>query len=278
MTPSFEDRLRGAIRGQFVGDAASLGAHWIYNLIEMKRAYPSGVQEFEAPLEGHYHYGKRPGEFTHYGDAALLMLQSVAELGRFDPVDFGKRFVEKFGSRSYKGYIDKATRGTLENKTAFEETNPGKPFDFQQGADDDQLATVSRLAPVVVAHLRDEDLMSVVESATRVCQNNPRAVAYNQAHALILVELLQGRDVHSAMHRAEEIIAKDPVYGAEIRKKIRAAMAVTSKSATDATMEFGQSCPLISSFPSSVQCFVKHSDSFQETILSTIRADRKSVV
>src|ERR1041384_3006972 len=200
MMLSLDDRLGGAIWGQFVGDAASLGAHWIYNLSELKRAYPDGVHGFEPPLEGHYHHGKRPGEFTHYGDAALLMLQSVAELGRFDPVDFGKRFVEKFGSCSYKGYIDKATRGTLENKAAFEEANPGKIFDFQQGADDDQMATVSRLAPVVVAHWRDENLLRVVESATRVCQNNPRAVAYNQAHALILVELLQGRDVHSGMH------------------------------------------------------------------------------
>src|SRR5688572_10477103 len=124
MTSSFEDRLRGAIWGQFVGDAAALGTHWIYNLTEMKRAYPGGVQGFETPLEGHYHYGKHPGEFTHYGDAALLMLESVAGLGRFDAIDFGRRFVGKFGSGAYKGYIDKATRGTLENKAAFEEANP----------------------------------------------------------------------------------------------------------------------------------------------------------
>ena len=47
------------------------------NLTELKRAYPDGVHGFEPPLEGHYHYGKRPGEFTHYGAAALLMLQAV---------------------------------------------------------------------------------------------------------------------------------------------------------------------------------------------------------
>src|SRR5215210_2832033 len=201
---NIEDRFRGAIWGQFVGDAAALGAHWIYNLSELQRTYPDGIHGFEAPAEGHYHYGKQPGDQTHYGDAALVMLESVAELGRFDPKDFGTRFVAHFGSEDYKGYRDKATRGTLENYSLFTEAHPDTEFDFQQGADDDQLAGPSRIAPVVVAHSHDEQLLGVVESATRVCQNNERAVGFIKAQALILAELLQGRDVHSAIHRAEE--------------------------------------------------------------------------
>jgi ADP-ribosylglycohydrolase len=49
-------------------------------------------------------------------------------------------------------------------------------------------------------------------------------------------------------------------------------MDATLKKVTDATMEFGQSCPLASSFPSSIQAFAKNPDSFEETILATIRA------
>jgi len=60
------------------------------------------IKGFETPREGHYHFGKKPGEFTHYGDAAFVMLVSVAELGRFDAADFGKWFVRKFGSPDYK--------------------------------------------------------------------------------------------------------------------------------------------------------------------------------
>ena len=33
--------------GQFVGDAAALGTHWIYNLTELQRLYPSGIGGFE---------------------------------------------------------------------------------------------------------------------------------------------------------------------------------------------------------------------------------------
>ena len=77
--PTPQDRLRGAIWGQLVGDAFCLGSHWIYNLTELEKSFPGGVQGFEAPLEGHYHFGKQPGEQTHYGDGALVMLESVAE-------------------------------------------------------------------------------------------------------------------------------------------------------------------------------------------------------
>jgi ADP-ribosylglycohydrolase len=36
--------------------------------------------------------------------------------------------------------------------------------------------------------------------------------------------------------------------------------------------EFGQSCPLASSFPSAVHCLVKHQDSFEEAMINNARA------
>lgn len=272
--PTPQDRLRGAIWGQLVGDAFCLGSHWIYNLTELEKNFPGGVHGFEAPFEGHYHFGKQPGEQTHYGDGALVMLESVAELGRFDANDFLKRFAEKFGSADYTGYCDKATRGTLDNLRVWHEEHPGQAPDSQNGADDDQLATASRLASVVVAHLHDPDLLVEAERATRVCQNNERAVVYMQANAMILRDLLNGRDLHSALHRAEEgIISVDERRGTEVRRKIASAMNASLKSVHDATVdEFGQSCPLASSFPSSIHCAVKHSESFRDAITANARA------
>ncbi|RYD77676.1 MAG: ADP-ribosylglycohydrolase family protein [Verrucomicrobiaceae bacterium] len=272
--PTPRERLAGAIWGQLVGDALCLGSHWIYNLTEMEATYPGGVHGFEAPKEGHYHFGKQPGDQTHYGDGALVMLESVAELGRFDENDFLQRFAAKFGAAEYSGYCDKATRGTLENLSVWREEHPNQPIDAQNGADDDQLATASRLAPVVIAHLRDPDLLKVAERATRVCQNNERAVIYMQGNALILQDLLGGRDIHSALHRTEEkIVSLDPRRGVEVRRKIAAGMNASLKSVHEAIVdEFGQSCPLASSFPSSVHCIIKHSDSFRSALLENARA------
>ena len=147
-----DDRLRGAVWGQFVGDAAALGTHWIYDLAELRSKFPRGVIGFEAPIEGHYHFGKKPGDQTHYGDGALVLLESIASSGRFDARVFGEAFVLRFNPETYSGYLDKATKGTLENFHSFRIANPDRGFDFQQGADDDQLAAASRIASLVVRY------------------------------------------------------------------------------------------------------------------------------
>jgi ADP-ribosylglycohydrolase len=268
-----EDRLRGAVWGQFVGDAAALGTHWIYDLTELQQLYPSGIDGFEAPKEGHYHFGKKPGDQTHYGDGALVLLESLANEGKFDARAFGRSFVEAFRPGAYSGYIDHATRGTLENFKAFAESNPVDNFDFQQGADDDQPAAASRLAALTVRYWNDASLLIVVEQATRVCQNNDRTVAYMKFNTLLLSELLHGRDVHTALRRAEEQkVALEPQLGQEIRRKTREALEETQNEVSEATLTFGQACPLPNSFPASIHALLKHTDDYERAILATLRA------
>lgn len=268
---AIENRLRGAIWGQFVGDAAALGTHWIYDLDELRGQFPSGVNGFERPEKGHYHFAKQPGDQTHYGDGALVLLESIADRGRFEAKDFGRKFVETFKLGVYSGYIDQATRETLENYSGFVEGNPGTQFDFQHGGDDDQLATASRLASLVVRHRRDRDLLSLVESATRVCQNNSTAVAHMKFNALLLLELFDGRDVPKAVHNVEEqIVSMD--LGSEVRKKSQKAMEAVRAEVVEATLAFGQSCPLEHSFPSALHALLKYADNFKTSILATIRA------
>jgi ADP-ribosyl-[dinitrogen reductase] hydrolase len=267
-----EDRLRGAVWGQFVGDAAALGTHWIYDLGELQQLYPGGINGFEAPKEGHYHFGKKPGDQTHYGDGALVLLESLAREGKFDAKAFGRSFVEVFRPGAYSGYIDKATRGTLENFQAFTESNPVEKFDFQQGADDDQLAAASRLAALTIRYWNDPSLLSVVEQATRVCQNNDRTVAYMKFNALFLSELLDIPDVHVALLRAEEqLLLLEPQHGQEIERKTREALEKTLNESIEATLTFGQG-PLPKSFPSSIHALLKHTDDFESAILATLRA------
>jgi ADP-ribosyl-[dinitrogen reductase] hydrolase len=270
---STEDRLRGAVWGQFVGDAAAMGTHWIYDLSELEQLYPGGIVGFEAPKEGHYHFGRKPGDQTHYGDGALVLLESLAQEGKFDTKSFGRSFVEAFRPGVYSGYIDHATSGTLENFKTFIKSNPTENFDFQQGADDDQLAAASRLAALTVRYWRDPTLLSVVEQATRVCQNKDQTVAYMKFNALLLSELLHGGEVEIALRRAEEqTVAVEPQLGQEISRQIGQAEAQTKNEVLAATLTFGQACPLPKSFPSSIHALLKHADDFQRAILATLRA------
>lgn len=280
MDNQLKDRIRGMVLGQFLGDAASLGSHWIYNTKDIETTYPDGITGFEAPTEGHYHAGKTSGEQTHYGDAAWVLLQALKETESLNITHFGQLFVEKMDPKQgYAGYFDAATRGTLENYLNHIEVS-AEPYAFQEGADDDQLATISALAGFIAFYVVrsggvPEDRTAVlaqVETLCRVRQNNDRAVAYNQAHARLLLELLAGRDIHSAFHHVEEQLETDSKLDREARRKIKEAFTLKHKTVIEATDSLGQSCPLICSFPSAVHATAKHNEDFTDAVLNTIRA------
>ena len=269
---TLEDRVRGALWGGLVGDAFCLGSHWIYSLDELAKRFPEGIAGFETPSPGHYHYGKKSGDFTHYGDAALLMLASVAQRGCFDAVDFGSRLIRLMVEENYAGYRDHATKGMIENYLAYLKSNPATPFDYQQGADDDQPATVTHLAPVVVTHLNDPDLLGTVARATCVCQNNGRAIAFAQAAALILRNLFNGATPEIAVAETRKIIKSPDKAWSEVNRRMKVACAARILTPFDATILFGQSCPLYSSFTGALHTTLTCSDDFAHAVSSTANA------
>ncbi len=288
-SPTLADRIRGCLWGQLIGDAFCLGSHWIYNLGEMQQRFPDGLKGFESPFEGHYHYPKQPGEMTHYGEGALLVMESVAQQGRFDRHDYWLRYLEHFGSPEYTGYLDRATRVTLERFAEFEEANPDTPFPAESGADDDEMSNVTRLAAVVIAHREDPTLLDIIETFVRVCQDNDKAVAYAKADAIVLRDILNGTDFHGAFDHARQIAqGLDPEHGYEVRRKIEAGMSSslefelrqdlgekmgsTYDQAVLAIQKLGQSCPLPQSFPAATICAAKHAHSFPDAIIANARA------
>jgi len=269
---SLAGRIAGAVWGQFVGDAFCLGSHWIYDLDELERLFPGGPQGFDPPAKGHYHFGKEPGELTHYGDAALLLLRSLMERDGFDAADFGSRFVALMECPAYKGYRDHATKGTLANYRAFREAHPDAAYSFQEGADDDQPATISRLAPLAARYFHSSDYLLQVERATRVCQNNDRAVVYLKAHAVILRELFLGHPLDDAFKKAVEQMGGEGPLGAEVSRNITEAYSSRTLPVRTVTARFGQSCPLANSFPAAVHCALHHADDFSEALKATAAA------
>ncbi len=262
--PPLKSRLHAAIWGQFLGDAAALGTHGIYDLDEMTARYPGGIEGFELPKPGHHHDGKQSGDQTHYGDAALLLLESLAAWGgEFRERDFGMRITSFFGSPICRSYRDHATQVTLEHWAQ-------EPENFQNGADDDELATTSRLAPVVVSyHDRSApERLDAIRRLTLVTQNNPVAVACATAHAVLLDHLLRGTSFPDAFEhtRKSADVSCDGSDYFEFAHMLRGLDVVT------ATGRFGQSGPLPQSFPSALHAAFCHHDDFTTAILHTIHA------
>ncbi len=264
------DRIEGALKGQFVGDALCLGTHWLYNLRERARRYPKGIVGFERPAADHYHGSRAPGDGTHYADAAEVLLASVVERNGLDVRDYGRRLIARYGDPGYDGFLDKPTRILLEREREWGLRNPGQPYSFADGANDEQTVTMSRLAPVVVAHSRDGDLMERVEACVRVCQNNDRAVVHAQVYARVLARLLDGAPLLDAA--AEAIETAPAPYAREIGERWDDARAMAELPAIHATGEVGRSCYLPSTFPAILHVIVRHGDDLATALLQTVRA------
>ena len=67
---------KAAVVGAFVADALSLGVHWVYNTGVIDKKF-GRVDRYYDPLTS-YHKGKRAGDFTHYGDQMLVLLESLS--------------------------------------------------------------------------------------------------------------------------------------------------------------------------------------------------------
>jgi len=119
------DRVNGALLGAFVGDAACLGLHWVYDDDALKAAKKlfNGNLTFLNPKEtkkiydmgpSYYaHATKKSGDLTHVGELVLVGLDSIAN-DELDVASFKQRFRNVFSyGGSFHGYIDSATRKAL---------------------------------------------------------------------------------------------------------------------------------------------------------------------
>lgn len=265
---STADRMRGAIWGELVGDSASLKGHWTEDLQKLKIAYPNILAELKKRADW-----DEPENIAH-DESALMMLQSVADCHGFSAIDFGTRFLEFFADPKYTGPLDEAVRGTIQNYQDFLSQHPDLliPYEFQDGANDDRIEIGKKIAPVIIAHWEDPELMSIVESATIVTQNNETAVAYMQSHARIVRAILQGYDLSTAFEQETILKPHDTPIEQKVRKKILEAIEFSNLNVFEAVLKLGHRSALDQSFPAAVHATLRYRDSYPEAILETICA------
>ena len=187
MTQSPNSRFANLILGALVADAASMGLHWIYDQNHIRKIAPTNP-EFREPSAKDYagvpayfaHAGRMKGAQSQYGEQTLVMLRSLVETGgRFNLNHYAAAFQSHFGyGGTFVGYIDHATRDTLDNLRRAEEraheTAKTIPFDGDP-------AVCNAMVIKALSILKQNDPATQdarFEEAVRVTHDNDVIVAY----------------------------------------------------------------------------------------------------
>jgi len=231
------------ILGAYVADAAALGFHWLYKPERIAEAAPESaafygpdVSLFQDVSFGYVHAGKKSGDLSQYGAQMRVTVRSLAATGgRFDLADYQDRFAATFGpGGEWSGYIDRPTRGALENLAA----GRREP----SGVDDDQLPAVSKLPPLV-ACAPESDFFATIDMAVGATNNNDTAFAYARTCAAALRAAYAGEGVAAALQAGLD--ASTP----EIAEALSAAMESAENDPIVFAGDVGRACHMPTAVP-----------------------------
>ena len=255
------ERYLGLLYASFVGDSFALGPHWIYDQEEIAARF-GRLTELQSPDENKYHQGKEEGDQTHYGDQALVLLESLEACGgNFVVEDFARRWRE-FWKKS-PAYRDHATQDTLANL----ESGRGLT---RSGSDSKELGGAARLAPLLVA-LRGEEpatLIGAVRAQTALTHATSEVTDAAEFIARTVFLLVKGVTLVPAIEMASALSYRSLKPQAYLRRTLDVAHLPTAQ----AIEELGQSCPLEKAFPSSLSILLRHGDDMETAFIENAHA------
>lgn len=254
-----KEKIKAMVLASFAADSLALGVHWIYNTNVIDKKF-GRVDHFLKPERPTYHPTKDKGEFTHYGDQTLVLLESVAECGGFKLSDFSARWQKLF--ENYEGYIDGATKGTLANIAS------GKSAS-NAGSDSDELAGASRIAPLIYIYYDDpESLMASAKAQTAFTHNNPQVIESAIFFSTVTLKILEGASPKTAILQVKE----EQSVKASLFKWIEKGLDSADQESRQTILNFGQMCEIEAAFPAVIHLIVKYENDLQTALIENIMA------
>jgi len=220
---------RDLVLPAFFGDALALGAHWIYDAEDIDAHFPDGVTNYADPQSA-YHPGKKAGDFTHYGDQTLVLLESLVRHGGFDHAGWRSDWLAYWQGQP-SSYLDGATRHTLENLSA----------GLDRPSDSHDLGGASRVAALFALHPgSDTELVEAARDQTALTHGDPRVIGAAGFIALATRRILAGDGFRQAFEKAAAIASHSP----DLDEAASAA-----EGSVDSLAEIGLSCDVAVAFP-----------------------------
>jgi len=250
---------KAMVLASFVADSLALGAHWIYDTDRIKSRF-GRIESLLEPASDSYHPTKDKGDFTHYGDQAFVLLESVAAKGEFVPEDFSCRWKDLF--KGYNGYFDKATKETLQNLAS------GKKYE-EAGSPSQDLAGASRIAALVYRYPEEIDaLVQAARTQAKMTHNHPLVIDSAEFFARVASSVLKGESPVSSMEEISQKVFRTSPLSEWVRKGIQS----KGEESVSVISHFGQTCSTEQVCPGVVHLLARYEENLKEALIQAVMA------
>jgi len=251
--------IKEAVVVSFVADALSLGVHWVYDISDITKKY-GRLEAMVKPELAPYHKSREKGEFTHYGDQMMVLLESINEASGFNLSHFSLAWQKLF--QSYNGYMDHATKETMEN------FNSGKKPEASGSLSLD-LSGASRIAPLALYYGEDENaFVDAARAQAAMTHNQKEVLACSEFFVRTSVMVLKGIKPVEALQKT---LKKMP-DAFKLHKMVKAGLESRSQDTSEAIANFGQMCSVQAALPSTIHLIAKYEDNLKEALIENIMA------
>ncbi len=243
-----------------VADALCLGPHWIYDQEAIAQSC-GGCTQFADPVSA-YHPGKQAGDFTHYGDQTLVLLRSLARVGRFDVDEFAADWRGFWEDAATASYRDGATRVTMENFRRGQ--NPA-------ASPSGDIAGASRLAPLFLLAWDHPEALAAAARAQAALTHGDPAVGEVAAYLAQVAWAVGGG---SPIPEALRATAAQAGWSIQLQSGLVAAGASSAAPCGDAAAltEHGLACGVREAFPALCHLLLRHPDGAAEALIANAAA------
>lgn len=254
-----KNKAQAMVLASLAADSLALGAHWIYDTEKIEKDI-GRVDRLLAPPEKSYHPTKKRGEFTHYGDQTLLLLESICEKSSFDLEHFAtswRRFNE-----TTSGYLDRASKDTMLN---FSQGRSAR----ESGSGSTDLGGTARIAPLVCRYRDDlETLLQAAREQTAMTHTGSGVADGTEFVTRTAFAVLHGASPVEAVNEALE----QGVGDIDLDLRLRAAADSAGRQSRAVIKEFGQMCAINAALPSAIHLILRYADDLREALIENVMA------
>ena len=250
--------LKGMITGGFLGDAFSLGAHWIYNLDEITSNFGIYNQVSE-PLPNTFHKGKHKGDFTHYGDQAFMLLKYISENKGFDYEGFKEYWINEM--ENYNGYKDKAAKSSLEY---FQE---GYLFGYEST----ELGGVARIGSVIYFAKNEEEALKNGVEQSQVTHTSFQSLLLTEFFIKLIYKMLSHENIEESIKSIINEYKDENKQFSYLENAYLKAKENLSLDYREAIMNIGQTCDGNEAFPAVLYFILKY-DNFKDAEIANVNS------